>query len=32
MTFNDVPEAHKELMAEIDLAKVDLRKLGVDVD
>ncbi|KAJ6781420.1 hypothetical protein PWT90_02258 [Aphanocladium album] len=31
-TFNDVPEAHKELMAEIDLAKVDLRKLGVDVD
>ncbi|OLN97810.1 Dolichol-phosphate mannosyltransferase subunit 3 [Colletotrichum chlorophyti] len=32
MTFNDVPEAHKELMAEIDEAKVDLRKLGVDVD
>ncbi|RYO97305.1 hypothetical protein DL765_011269 [Monosporascus sp. GIB2] len=32
MTFNDVPEAHKELMAEIDLAKSDLRKLGVDVD
>ncbi|KAM0327531.1 hypothetical protein ACHAQA_005821 [Verticillium albo-atrum] len=32
MTFNDVPEAHKELMAEIDLAKVDLRALGVDVD
>ncbi|CCF32217.1 dolichol-phosphate mannosyltransferase subunit 3 [Colletotrichum higginsianum] len=32
MTFNDVPEAHKELMAEIDEAVVDLRKLGVDVD
>ncbi|QUC16562.1 uncharacterized protein UV8b_00803 [Ustilaginoidea virens] len=31
-TFNDVPQAHKELMREIDLAKVDLRKLGVDVD
>ncbi|KAI0139161.1 dolichol-phosphate mannosyltransferase subunit 3 [Hypoxylon sp. NC0597] len=32
MTFNDVPEAHKELMAEIELAKADLRRLGVDVD
>ncbi|KAK8044535.1 Dolichyl-phosphate-mannosyl transferase [Apiospora rasikravindrae] len=32
MTFNDVPEAHKELMAEIDLAKADLRGLGVSVD
>ncbi len=32
MTFNDVPAAHKELMGEIDLAKADLRKLGVDVD
>ncbi|KAK6064234.1 dolichol-phosphate mannosyltransferase subunit 3 [Seiridium cupressi] len=32
MTFNDVPEAHKELMAEIELAKKDLRGLGVDVD
>ncbi|XWW98404.1 hypothetical protein V2A60_006404 [Cordyceps javanica] len=32
LTFNDVPEAHKELMQEIDQAKVDLRKLGVDVD
>ncbi|KAL7951290.1 Dolichyl-phosphate-mannosyl transferase [Trichoderma barbatum] len=31
-TFNDVPLAHKELMEEIELAKVDLRKLGVDVD
>ncbi|KAI1841859.1 hypothetical protein JX265_010831 [Neoarthrinium moseri] len=32
MTFNDVPEAHKELMAEIELAKNDLRGLGVEVD
>lgn len=32
MTFNDVPEAHKELVAEIEEAKADLRKLGVDVD
>ena len=32
MTFHDVPEAHKELMAEIDLAKADLRTRGVDVD
>lgn len=32
LTFNDVPEAHRELMKEIDLAKVDLRKMGVDVD
>lgn len=31
-TFNDVPEAHKELMGEIELAKKDLRKMGVDVD
>ncbi|KEZ40091.1 hypothetical protein SAPIO_CDS9104 [Scedosporium apiospermum] len=32
LTFNDVPEAHKELMFEIDEAKKDLRTLGVDVD
>ncbi|KAL7923281.1 Dolichyl-phosphate-mannosyl transferase [Trichoderma austrokoningii] len=31
-TFNNVPTAHKELMEEIEMAKVDLRKLGVDVD
>jgi dolichol-phosphate mannosyltransferase subunit 3 len=31
-TFNDVPLAHKELMAEIDMAKQDLRKMGVEVD
>jgi len=32
LTFNDVPEAHKEIMTEIELAKKDLRALGVDVD
>ncbi|KAI1644729.1 dolichol-phosphate mannosyltransferase subunit 3 [Daldinia loculata] len=32
MTFHDVPEAHKELTAEIELAKTDLRRLGVEVD
>lgn len=31
-TFNDVPEAHKELMAEIELARADLRTKGVEVD
>jgi len=31
-TFNDVPEAHAELMKEIDTARADLRTLGVDVD
>ncbi|TIA37643.1 hypothetical protein D6C78_04545 [Aureobasidium pullulans] len=30
MTFHDVPEAHKELMAEIDLARADLKKMGVE--
>ncbi|PHH69784.1 hypothetical protein CDD82_7512 [Ophiocordyceps australis] len=32
MTFNDVPDAHRELMGEIETAKSDLRKLNVDVD
>lgn len=32
LTFNDTPEAHKELMVEIEEAKVDLRRMGVDVD
>lgn len=32
MTFHDVPEAHKELMAEIDLARADLKSKGVEVD
>jgi dolichyl-phosphate mannosyltransferase polypeptide 3 len=31
-TFNDVPKAHAELMAEIDMARADLRTKGVDVD
>jgi dolichyl-phosphate mannosyltransferase polypeptide 3 len=31
-TFNDVPEAHAELMKEIDLARADLRTKGVEVD
>jgi len=31
-TFNDVPEAHAELMKEIDLARADLKTKGVDVD
>jgi dolichyl-phosphate mannosyltransferase polypeptide 3 len=30
--FNDVPEAHKELMAQIEEAKEELRKKNVDVD
>jgi len=32
MTFNDVPEAYKELMGQIDEAKVELKKKGVSVD
>ncbi|KAK7747450.1 hypothetical protein SLS53_001705 [Cytospora paraplurivora] len=32
LTFNDVPEAHKELLGEIETAKTELRKLGVTVD
>ena len=32
LTFNDVPEAHDELMSEIEVAKGELRKLGVTVD
>ncbi len=31
-TFNDVPEAHAELIKEIDMARKDLRAKGVDVD
>ncbi|KZF22796.1 Dolichyl-phosphate-mannosyl transferase [Xylona heveae TC161] len=31
-TFNDVPNAHKELMEEINLARTELRAKGVDVD
>jgi len=32
LTFNDVPEAHKELMKEIEIARGDLKSKGVDVD
>ena len=31
-SFNDVPDAHKEILQEIEMAKADLRTLGVDVD
>lgn len=30
-TFNDVPEAHAELMGQIKEARADLRAQGVDV-
>lgn len=30
-TFNDVPEAHKELMEQIQEARAELRAKGVDV-
>ncbi|KAF2730793.1 dolichol phosphate mannosyltransferas-like protein subunit 3 [Polyplosphaeria fusca] len=30
-TFNDVPDAHKELMAQIKEARADLQAKGVDV-
>ncbi|CAO2648013.1 Nn.00g089350.m01.CDS01 [Neocucurbitaria sp. VM-36] len=30
-TFNDVPEAHKELMQQISQARVELKAQGVDV-
>jgi dolichyl-phosphate mannosyltransferase polypeptide 3 len=32
LTFNDVPEAHDELMKEITQAQTELRALGVNVD
>ncbi|KAI4138782.1 MAG: hypothetical protein L6R39_006611 [Caloplaca ligustica] len=32
VTFNDVPHAHKELMAEIEIARKDLKAKGIDVD
>lgn len=31
LTFNDVPEAHQELMKQIERAKSDLKSKGVDV-
>jgi dolichyl-phosphate mannosyltransferase polypeptide 3 len=30
-TFNDVPEAHKEILAQIQEARKDLKSKGVDV-
>ncbi|KAF2111638.1 dolichol phosphate mannosyltransferas-like protein subunit 3 [Lophiotrema nucula] len=30
-TFNDVPEAHKELMGQIQQARAELKAKGVDV-
>lgn len=32
LTFHDTPAAYKELMGEIELAKLDLRTKGVSVD
>ena len=32
LTFNDLPQAHAELMGEIKVAKRELRDMGVDVD
>ena len=32
VTFNDVPEAQEELMAEIEVARKDLKSKGVSVD
>ena len=31
-TFKDVPEAYKELMEEIEVARKDLKSKGIDVD
>ncbi|KAI4149722.1 MAG: hypothetical protein LQ340_004479 [Diploschistes diacapsis] len=31
-TFNDVPEAYKSLMDEIEVAKKDLKSKGISVD
>jgi dolichyl-phosphate mannosyltransferase polypeptide 3 len=32
LTFNDTKAAHAELMGEIDLARAELRRMGVTVD
>jgi dolichyl-phosphate mannosyltransferase polypeptide 3 len=32
LTFNDVPEAHNELMKEIEQARKELKAKGVSVD
>jgi len=31
-TFNDVPDAHKELMGKIEIARKELKSKGIDVD
>ncbi len=31
-TFNDVPDAYKELMGEIEIARKELKSKGIDVD
>lgn len=31
-TFNDVPDAHKELLKDIDMARDELKAKGIDVD
>jgi dolichol-phosphate mannosyltransferase subunit 3 len=31
LTFNDVPEAHKELMDQIEQAKKELKSKGIDI-
>jgi len=32
LTFNEVPNAYKELMGEIDMARKELKSKGIDVD
>ncbi|KAI6250201.1 hypothetical protein HI914_02123 [Erysiphe necator] len=32
LTFNDVPSAHKELLSEIEIARKELKTLGVEID
>ncbi|TKA75000.1 hypothetical protein B0A55_02640 [Friedmanniomyces simplex] len=32
LTFNDVPAAHQELVKQIEQARVELKKKGVEVD
>lgn len=32
LTFNDVPNAHKELIREIEQAREELRSKGINVD
>jgi len=32
LTFNDVPEAHRDLVKQIEQARAELKKKGVEVD